>query len=466
MSHVDVQTAANRLLDELERAIVGKRQILELIVTALLADGHILLEDVPGVAKTAIARALAEAAGLRFSRVQFTPDLIPADITGATVLAGTDGGSVFQPGPVFANLVLGDEINRAPPKTQSALLEAMEERQVTADAVTRPLPSPFLVIGTQNPIEQEGTYPLPEAQLDRFLIRTGVGYPGREYEVELLLRRAERAADRQTLNPVMSRDDVIGLQKRVEQVYISRPVAQYVVDLVEATRQSSRTEAGASPRGSLALLKAGRARAAMAGRSHVLPDDIKAVAEPCLAHRLLLQPDQWVRGVRTEQVVREIVSQVPAPQSIEPTDTGRHRVTPANNQQPPIAPMGQQPVHSPAGRRPSSPPPGPSGPPAVPSPPPRGGGGFVPGERSWGQGFDPTSQTLMGSPEEGSARALVGSPTADLDGNGDGSSSLVVGRDRAEHRSVPPMPPVEPTAHETARSGRFVPPMPPDGGRL
>ncbi len=267
MSHTDVQMAAGRLLDELERAIVGKRQVLELIVTALLADGHILLEDVPGVAKTAIARALAEAAGLRFSRVQFTPDLIPADITGATVLAGANGEPTFQPGPVFANLVLGDEINRAPPKTQSALLEAMEERQVTADAVTRPLPEPFLVVGTQNPIEQEGTYPLPEAQLDRFLIRTGVGYPGRDHEVELLMRRADRVGDRVTLQPVMGRDDVVGLQKRVEQVHVSRPVAQYVVDLVEATRTSPRTEAGASPRGSLALLKAGRARAAMAGRS-------------------------------------------------------------------------------------------------------------------------------------------------------------------------------------------------------
>ena len=366
MSHTDVQMAAERLLNELERAIVGKRQVLELIVTALLANGHILLEDVPGVAKTAIARALAEAAGLRFARVQFTPDLIPADITGATVLAGATGEPTFQPGPVFANLVLGDEINRAPPKTQSALLEAMEERQVTADAVTRRLPEPFLVVGTQNPIEQEGTYPLPEAQLDRFLIRTGVGYPGRDHEVELLMRRAERAGDRLSLQPVLSRDDVVGLQKRVEQVHVSRPVAQYVVDLVEATRNSPRTEAGASPRGSLALLKAGRARAAMAGRSHVLPDDIKAVAEPCLAHRLLLQPDQWVRGVRTEQVVREIVGQVPAPQSVEPMDQqARHRPLQETWSQPSGRPatrmppgslrhQGRRPRHNPPPRPPAA----------------------------------------------------------------------------------------------------------------
>lgn len=320
MSHADVQQAANNFINELERAIVGKRSVLELVVIAVLADGHVLLEDVPGVAKTAIARAVAEAGGLQFARVQFTPDLIPADITGATILAGANAEPEFKPGPIFANLVLGDEINRAPPKTQSALLEAMEERQVTADAVTWPLPKPFLVIGTQNPIEQEGTYPLPEAQLDRFLIRTDIGYPGRDFEVELIMRRAVRKADRLILNPVLTASDILHLQRRVEEVHISQPVVQYVVDLVEATRNSPRTEAGASPRGSLALLKASRARAAMAGRSHVLPDDVKAVAVPCLAHRLILQPDQWVRGVRTDQVVNEVVSQVAAPQSIDAGD--------------------------------------------------------------------------------------------------------------------------------------------------
>ena len=346
MSHADVRDAAGRLIDELERAIVGKRQVLELIVTALLADGHILLEDVPGVAKTAIARSVAEAAGLRFSRVQFTPDLIPADITGATVLTGADARTEFRPGPVFANLVLGDEINRAPPKTQSALLEAMEERQVTADGRARGTRCHELVPGasaTQNPIEQEGTYPLPEAQLDRFLIRTGIGYPGRDFEVELILRRAERRAERVTLNPVLDADQVLALQRRVEDVHISPPVAQYVVDLVEATRNSPRTEAGASPRGSLALLKIARARAAMAGRSHVLPDDVKAVAVPGLAHRLLLQPDQWVRGVRADQVIAEIVAQVPAPRAVEPSDRtpGSHGAP----TQPPVAghPGGVQP---------------------------------------------------------------------------------------------------------------------------
>ncbi len=432
MSHTDVQMAADRLLNELERAIVGKRQVLELIVTALLADGHILLEDVPGVAKTAIARALAEAAGLRFSRVQFTPDLIPADITGATVLAGASGEPTFQPGPVFANLVLGDEINRAPPKTQSALLEAMEERQVTADAVTRRLPEPFLVVGTQNPIEQEGTYPLPEAQLDRFLIRTGVGYPGRDHEVELLMRRAERANDRLALQPVLSRDDVVGLQRRVEQVHVSRPVAQYVVDLVEATRTSPRTEAGASPRGSLALLKAGRARAAMAGRSHVLPDDIKAVAEPCLAHRLLLQPDQWVRGVRTEQVVREIVGQVPAPQSVEPMDHLDHQPRHQSQPQPDAWSTPNQVDPQTTWQGPASRPIAPPQPsPATPT------SDYVPGDQTWGQGFEPRARTLLTDNGHSSE------PAAGRDGRSSSATPLIAPKGQREtpRRDGPPEPP-------------------------
>ena len=337
MSHADVQQAANRMLDQMERLIVGKRPVLELIVTALLADGHVLLEDVPGVAKTATARALAEAAGMHFSRVQFTPDLIPFDITGASTL-GPNNQIEFVPGPIFANLVLGDEINRAPPKTQSALLEAMEERQVTIDGKTRLLPDPFMVIGTQNPIESEGTYPLPEAQLDRFLIRTGIGYPTNEAEVDIVLQRARRRADRMPLDPVIDAAGVRHLRQRVEEVHISEPVARYVVALVEATRASTRTETGASPRGSLALLKAGRARAAIQGRSLVLPDDIKAMAVPCLAHRLILVPDQWVRGVKPEQVVQEVLQQVPAPVAVD--DIGavapqpmppQHRTNPAED---------------------------------------------------------------------------------------------------------------------------------------
>ncbi len=313
MSHSDVMNASHAILDEIERAIVGKRTVLELILTAMLADGHVLLEDVPGVAKTAIARAFAEAGGLTFSRVQFTPDLIPADITGSAVLTSFGAEAEFKPGPVFANLVLGDEINRAPPKTQSALLEAMEERQVTADGVTHQLPKPFLVVGTQNPIEQEGTYPLPEAQLDRFLIRTDIGYPGVAAEVDMVLRRARRGTERLALEPILRPGELLRMQQRVEEVFISDPVAHYVVNIVEATRQSPRTEAGASPRGSLGLLKASRARAAIAGRSFVLPDDVKALAVPVLAHRIILHPDQWVRGVQADHVVAEVLQQVPAP---------------------------------------------------------------------------------------------------------------------------------------------------------
>ncbi len=345
MNHHDVKAAADAIIDNLERVIVGKRPVLELVVTALLADGHILLEDVPGVAKTATARALAEAAGLEFSRVQFTPDLIPADITGSAVFTGQSGDAAieFKPGPIFANLVLGDEINRAPPKTQSALLEAMEERQVTVDGQTRALPKPFLVIGTQNPIESEGTYPLPEAQLDRFLIRTGIGYPSLEAEIDLVLRRAQRGTDKATLQPILDAGGVAELQRRVEEVHISQPVAQYVVQLVEATRTSTRTEAGASPRGSLALLKASRAAAAIAGRSYVLPDDVKLLAVPCLAHRLILLPDQWVRGVRPDQVINEIVAAVPAPIA---TDADEEANTPVSPQSAPPqhAPTQQAPV--------------------------------------------------------------------------------------------------------------------------
>lgn len=318
----EVQQASHRLVEQMGQMVVGKRPTLELMVLALLADGHVLLEDVPGVAKTVTARAMAEASGLDFSRIQFTPDLIPADITGSAVFVGAshEAGIEFKPGPIFANLVLGDEINRAPPKTQSALLEAMEERQVTVDGQTRMLPDPFMVIGTQNPIESEGTYPLPEAQMDRFLIRTGIGYPSIEDEVELVMRRAKRGRDRLALAPVMTAADILALREAVEAVHISDPVARYVVELVDATRTSTRTLSGASPRGSLGLLKASRARAAMSGRSFVLPDDVKVMAVPVLAHRLLLLPDQWVRGVKPEQVINEVVLAVPAPQAIDQAD--------------------------------------------------------------------------------------------------------------------------------------------------
>ncbi len=307
------------MLDRLETVIVGKRDLLRLVLAAVFADGHVLLEDVPGVAKTATARAIAQCCGLEFSRIQFTPDLIPADITGATVFDPSNSSIEFRPGPVFAHLVLGDEINRAPPKTQSALLEAMEERQVTVDGQTRALPSPFVVIGTQNPIESEGTYPLPEAQLDRFLIRTGIGYPEHDDEVDLVLRRAQRGTDVAVIEPLLTPETTRDVQKTIENVHISEPVAHYIVDIVDGTRQNPRTEAGASPRGSLALLKMSRAWAAMGGRRYVLPDDVKAMAVSTLSHRLLLMPDQWVRGVQPFEVISEVVEMIPAP---PPTDPG------------------------------------------------------------------------------------------------------------------------------------------------
>jgi len=319
-SPADVAGHARQLVDAMEHAIVGKRPVLELVTMALLADGHILLEDVPGVAKTAIARSLATAGGLRYSRVQFTPDLIPADITGSTTLVPGKDTVEFRPGPVFANLVLGDEMNRAPPKTQSSLLEAMEERQVTAEGNTYRLPQPFTVIGTQNPIEQEGTYPLPEAQLDRFLIRTGVGYPSHESETEMVLARATRKHDRHEVPVVSTAGKVAALQRAVEDVYVSPAMARYMVDICTATRVSNRTEAGASPRGSLALLKMARARSAMVGRDYVTPDDVKAISIAALAHRVILQPDQWVRGVRSEQVIAEVLEQVPTPPAALPSD--------------------------------------------------------------------------------------------------------------------------------------------------
>lgn len=304
------------ILDELEQAVIGKRDVLHLLLTGLLADGHVLFEDVPGLAKTLIARSVAQVAAMDFARVQFTPDLVPGDITGSTILQPSTGNAVFQPGPIFANLVLGDEINRAPPKTQAAVLEAMEERQVTIDGTTHPLPKPFLVIATQNPIESGGTYPLPEAQLDRFLFRTGIGYPGPEAETEILVRRSARQNEKITLEPVVTRETLLALQQAVERVYVDRTVARYMVDLVDATRLSARTQSGASPRGSLALLKASRAWAALAGRNFVTPDDVRAIALPSLGHRIILNPDEWLRGVSGEDVVRECLQSVPTPPSV------------------------------------------------------------------------------------------------------------------------------------------------------
>jgi MoxR-like ATPase len=317
-----VQELSGVVLDEVEQAVVGKREPLELVFLGFLADGHVLLEDVPGLAKTLAARSLAQVLSMRFMRIQFTPDLMPSDVTGSSIWNQRDATFEFRPGPVFTNLLLGDEINRAPPKTQAALLEAMQERQVTIEGETHPLGPPFLVIATQNPIEYEGTYPLPEAQLDRFLLRTAFGYPGRADEVEVLSRRVERGADEVELQPRVDRETLLEMQAAIERVHVAESVRGYCVDLVAATRESRSTAVGASPRGSLALLKLSRAKAALAGRDFVLPDDVKSVAVAALAHRLVLRPELWVQEVSAEDVVRELLETVATPRAEDVTPVG------------------------------------------------------------------------------------------------------------------------------------------------
>jgi len=318
-SIADIRARARDVLDEVERAVVGKRETLELIFLAILSDGHVLIDDLPGLAKTLAARSFAQVLGLEFQRIQFTPDLLPSDVTGASIYNQKTAEFAFREGPVFANLLLADEINRAPPKTQSALLEAMQERQVTTERITRALPRPFLVIATQNPIEYEGTYPLPEAQLDRFLVRVQMGYPSDADEHTLLRRRVERASDDVSLLQRLDPASLIALQTGVEQVHIAESITRYIVALVAATRASPRLQVGGSPRGSLALLKLSRARAAMAGRDYVVPDDVKALAVPALAHRLMLRPELWVQRLNADVVVQECLASVPVPSAEELT---------------------------------------------------------------------------------------------------------------------------------------------------
>ena len=314
----EVRDQGGAVLDEVERAIVGKRDALELILLGVLGDGHVLLEDYPGLAKTLIARSFAQATTLEFSRIQFTPDLMPSDVTGSSIYNQRTSDFEFRPGPVFTNLLLADEINRAPPKTQAALLEAMQERQVTIEGETRLLEPPFVVLATQNPIEYEGTYPLPEAQLDRFMLRIGVGYPAREHEWEMLERRIDRAEDEVELAQVVDRSILIDMQRAVEQVHVEESLGYYIVDLAIATRSAPGVQVGSSPRGSLALLKLSRCRAALSGRDYATPDDVKGVAVPALAHRLALRPELWVERRRSDDIVREVLDQVPTPAVEQP----------------------------------------------------------------------------------------------------------------------------------------------------
>ena len=301
------------MLDELERAVVGKRPTLTLILAGLLADGHVLLDDLPGLAKTLTARSIATVAGLSFNRVQFTPDVLPSDITGATVLDLATNRPSFLRGPVFSQLVLADEINRAPAKTQAALLEAMQERQVTMDGTTHRLPSPFLVIATENPIESEGTYPLPEAQLDRFILRTRMGYPEMNDELELLSRRVRRGQDDVVLRAVTNPEGFLAMQRSLESIHIDNALLRYIVEVVTSTRAERELDVGSSPRGSLALLKLSRANAVLAGRDFVTPDDVRAIAVPALAHRVVLGSEAWARKVSPEDIVRRSIDRVAAP---------------------------------------------------------------------------------------------------------------------------------------------------------
>jgi MoxR-like ATPase len=318
MTIAELTAQAESILDEVERAVVGKRDALELVLLGILADGHVLIEDFPGLAKTLIARSFAQVTGMSFSRIQFTPDLMPADVTGSSIYNQQRGDFEFRPGPIFANLLLSDEINRAPPKTQAALLEAMQERQVTIEGETRLLEPPFVVLATQNPIEYEGTYPLPEAQLDRFMLRIGVGYPAREHEWEMLERRIARAEDEVDLQQVVSRESLIAMQNAVEQVHVEESLGYYIVDLAVATRTAPGVQVGSSPRGSLALLKLARCRAALSGRDYATPDDVKAVAVPALAHRLALRPELWVERRRGDDIIRDVLDRVPTPAVEQP----------------------------------------------------------------------------------------------------------------------------------------------------
>jgi MoxR-like ATPase len=313
MAGADVRELATAVADAVEQAIIGKREAVELVLFALLADGHVLIEDLPGLGKTLLARSFAQVCAMDFARIQFTPDLIPSDITGASIYDRSSGSFTFERGPIFTNILLADEINRAPGKTQAALLEAMEERQVTLENTTRQLEPPFLVLATQNPIEYEGTYPLPEAQLDRFLVRITIGYPAEDAERDILLERSRRRSERIELEPVCDRQTLRTMQAAIEEVHVAAPLAEYAVAIARATRDSPQLAVGASPRGSLALMKLARARAAYVGRDFVTPDDIKAVSIPALAHRLTLAPELWVQRIDPAEAVRAAVASVPVP---------------------------------------------------------------------------------------------------------------------------------------------------------
>lgn len=302
-----------KIINQVKKVIVGKEPVLEKVMLALLANSHVLFEDYPGLAKTLLARSFAMSMGCDFSRIQFTPDLLPADITGTYIYNVKLGEFELRKGPLFTNILLADEINRAPPKTQAALLEAMQERQTTLDGKTHLLQDPFIVIATQNPIEYEGVYPLPEAQLDRFSVRLQLGYPNRAEEVEIMRRRMLRAKEEVILEPVADTRAVLDLQRTVEEVHVDDDVLGYVADIVQATRSQRQVEIGASPRGSLAIFKLSRARAVLHGRDYVVPDDVKEVVGPALVHRMIMKTESWVKGTNPGQVIDDILKTIPVP---------------------------------------------------------------------------------------------------------------------------------------------------------
>ena len=308
----DIQATANKIVESVEQVMVGKRQAVQLTVLGLLCHGHILIEDVPGVGKTVLAKSIAKSVGCKFQRIQFTPDMLPSDVTGVSVFNQQTREFEFRPGPIHAQIVLVDEINRATPKTQSALLEAMEERQVTVDGRTYPLDPPFMVLATQNPIEYEGTFPLPEAQLDRFMLRIRLGYPGKEEEIEILTRQQHR-------HPVNSLEQVVGVdelrtaQEQIKDIYVDQLVKEYIVNVVRQTREHPDVYLGSSSRGALAIYRLGQARAALLGRDYVLPDDVKALAGPALGHRIIVGPAARIKDIEPEQIVQDIIDQTAVP---------------------------------------------------------------------------------------------------------------------------------------------------------
>ncbi|RLE58573.1 MAG: magnesium chelatase [Thermoprotei archaeon] len=309
----DYKELLEKVFNEVNKVIVGKREVIEKLTIALLANGHVLIEDYPGLAKTLMVKVYSHVLDLKYKRIQFTPDLLPSDITGNYIFDMRKNDFVFRPGPIFANIILADEINRAPPKTQSALLEAMQERQITIEGTRFTLEEPFMVVATQNPIEFEGTYPLPEAQLDRFLIKTKMGYPTEEEEKEILKRRIERKSDDFHVEKILSKEDVLRLRKAVEDVYVDDVIIDYIVDICRRTRYLKEVEVGVSPRATEFLMKASRALAFIRGRDYVIPDDVKYIAVDVLSHRLVLKTEAWVKGEEKENIIKKVLDVVEVP---------------------------------------------------------------------------------------------------------------------------------------------------------